>query len=82
MMMFFLRFAPSPVGFGTPTTLFGRLVVHVKVDDKEPDDDDDDTDVKVAAHPRILFDVMKTTSSCSSSSSFCWEKKKVQSALI
>ena len=78
--MMFLRFAPS-VGFGTPTTLFGRLVVHVKVDDKEPDDDDD-TDVKVAAHPRILFDVMKTTSSCSSSSSFCWEKKKVQSALI
>ena len=83
LMMFFLRFAPSPVGFGTPTTLFGRLVVHVKVDDKEPDDDDDDdTDVKVAAHPRFLFDVMKTTSSCSSSSSFCWEKKKVQSALI
>ena len=46
-LMMFLRFAPS-VGFGTPTTLFGRL----KVDD-EPDDDDD-TDAKVAAHPRIL----------------------------
>ena len=64
MMMFFLRFiAPSPVGFGTPT-LVGRLVVRVKVDDKEPDDDDDDDDTdaaKVAAHPRILFDA-KTTS--------------------
>ena len=53
MMMFFLRFAPSPVGFGTPTTLFGRLVVHVKVDDDEPDDDDDAD--AVAAHPRILM---------------------------